>query len=57
VICFFLQRKDVAAVLFELFKQPREAANGLSLDLINGETGIEQAVKSAVEKNQSSFSE
>ncbi|GAA5909452.1 uncharacterized protein JCM6883_003949 [Sporobolomyces salmoneus] len=49
-------REDVAAVLVSLFKQPRDAAKGLSLDLINGETEIEEAVKQAVEKNESSFS-
>ncbi|GAA5962813.1 hypothetical protein JCM3765_001529 [Sporobolomyces pararoseus] len=48
-------REDVASVLVELFKQPRDAANGLSLDLIEGETEIEEAVNLAVEKNESSF--
>ena len=51
------QREDVASVLVELFKQPRDAAKGLSLDLIQGETEIEEAVKLAVQKNESSFTD
>ncbi|GAA5975660.1 hypothetical protein JCM5350_002683 [Sporobolomyces pararoseus] len=50
-------REDVASVLVELFKQPRDAAKGLSLDLIQGETEIEEAVKLAVQKNESSFTD
>lgn len=51
------KREDVATVLFELFKQPREAAKGICLDLVQGETGIEEAVKNAVEKGETSYTD
>ncbi|GAA5831735.1 hypothetical protein JCM3766R1_004999 [Sporobolomyces carnicolor] len=50
-------REDVAAVIVSLFKQPRDAANGLALDLVNGETTIDDAVKRAVSDNKSSFTD
>ncbi|GAA5876415.1 hypothetical protein JCM16303_003523 [Sporobolomyces ruberrimus] len=52
-----ITREDVATVLFELFKQPREAAKGICLDLVQGETGIEEAVKNAVEKGETSYTD
>jgi hypothetical protein len=53
-----LQREDVAATLLHLFKLPREAGNGLALDLIQGVEGeveVEKAVKEAVEKGVSDW--
>ncbi|GAA5962818.1 hypothetical protein JCM21900_004098 [Sporobolomyces salmonicolor] len=50
-----VSREDVAAVLLALFNQPASAANGLALDLIEGHTPVEQAVKEAVEKGESDF--
>ncbi|GAA6005640.1 hypothetical protein JCM11491_003710 [Sporobolomyces phaffii] len=50
-------REDVAAVLVALFKQPRDAANGLSLDLVEGETAIDEAVRGAVARGESSFTD
>ncbi|GAA5834862.1 hypothetical protein JCM5353_004904 [Sporobolomyces roseus] len=50
-------REDVAKVLVSLFDQPRDAAKALTLDLIEGETSVDEAVKAAVEKGESSFSD
>ncbi|GAA5852597.1 hypothetical protein JCM8547_002556 [Rhodosporidiobolus lusitaniae] len=53
-----VSREDVAAVILSLFKLPREAGNGLALDLIQnveGEIEVEEAVKEAVEKGVSDW--
>ncbi|GAA5904504.1 hypothetical protein JCM6882_008926 [Rhodosporidiobolus microsporus] len=53
-------REDVAATLLALFRLPREAGNGLSLDLIQnveGEVEVEKAVEAAVEKAVSDWLE
>ncbi|GAA6027865.1 hypothetical protein JCM8097_001755 [Rhodosporidiobolus ruineniae] len=50
-----ITREDVAATLLALFQLPREAGTGLALDLVQGETEIEQAVKEAVERGESDW--
>ena len=50
-----VQREDVAATLLALLGQPSAKAGGLALDLVQGDTAIDQAVKEAIEKGESDF--
>ena len=49
------QREDVARTLLALIDLPGSGAKGLALDLIKGDTPIEEAVRKAVEKGVSDF--
>ena len=48
-----MPREDVAAVLAALIE--RDDAVGLALDLIGGQTPIDQAVEAAIARSESDF--
>ncbi|KAM0788415.1 hypothetical protein ACM66B_001552 [Microbotryomycetes sp. NB124-2] len=50
-----VSREDVAAVLFELINTPGKAAAGLALDLVEGDTPVQEAVRAAIARGESDW--